>query len=208
VHDEWGRPVSPDGAWVWDGTQWQPRQQPAAPQHGWPQQPQHGWPQQPQHGWSQQPGGPLGGSTGHAAMEAELQSYPRTWRLARQGILRVAELLEPGEVVHASAPGSGDVIAPALALITVAATAQRSMVVVATDRRLLFCQLTVTSRDIAKWQGLAYEHVESWRARTRSLEVEGVGGVRAYPNQLVKAKLLHLRSVVEPRLVNARLDIR
>lgn len=196
MHDEWGRPVSPDGAWVWDGAQWLPRQQPAAP------------------GWSAQQGQPSDGLTAAAvphaasvALEAEVQRYPRLWRIARQGVLRIADHLEPGEVVQATAPGSGDLIAPAISLIAGSPTAQRSMVVVATDRRLLLCQLTLTSRDVASAQGLPYAHVERWRARKRSLEIEGAG-VQAYPNQMVKDLLLRLRAVVEPRLANAHLDVR
>lgn len=122
------------------------------------------------------------------------------WRMARSGVMAIADHLAPGEVVEATAPGSGDLIAPALALVHVAGTAQRGVIVVATDRRLLFCQLTVTSRDVASTVGIAYHDVQRWRPRRSSLEVEGVGGVRATATQMPKGKLLLLRQLVEPRL--------
>ena len=209
--DEHGRPISADGWYVWDGTQWLQRQAPpAAPQ------PVRQLSPDGRYEWNGQqwvPVAPVGVppmqaqpvAFGDDGVEGEAETYGGMWRLSRPAVLEVRQHLEPGERVLASAAGSGELLVPAgvaavALLVTVAATAKRAMIVFATDRRLLLAPLTVTSRSIQAVQGIPYEQVESWKARKRDIEITAAGGIRAFPHQMQKDKLPQLRAVVEPRL--------
>jgi hypothetical protein len=204
--DEHGRPISPDGFYVWDGTQWLQRvQQPAAPVRQLSPDGRYEW---NGHQWVAVSVVPVHAqpvASGDDGVEAEAETYGGMWRLSRPAVLEVRQHLEPGERVLASAAGSGELLVPAgvaavALLVTVAATAKRAMIVFATDRRLLLAPLTVTSRSIQAVQGIPYEQVESWKPRKRDIEITAAGGIRAFPHQMQKDKLPQLRAVVEPRL--------
>lgn len=164
-----GRPTSPDGAWVWDGTQWVPRRTGPDP-------------------------------AAAAAIANELASYPRQWRLAKRGILAIPEQLEPGERVLTTAPGNANVVVDDVP-VTLGWGGESAglLVLVATDRRLALCTLGARYRVVLRTDSIPYGQVARWVARRRSVLVEGAG-VRAEPFQMVKGKLAHLRTVVEPLL--------
>lgn len=184
--DEYGRPVSPDGVYVWDGAAWQLRAAPAPP---------------PPPAVATMPAAShYAGVHPGLDLDAEANSYGLKWRMAKPAVLAIAQHLEPGEPVLASAPGGGEMLSRSLAMAGVyAGAAQKALIVAATDRRVLFVQLGISGRSISSVEAIPYGSIELWQMRKRDLVVRGAG-VQVRATDLHKQKVDGLRQVAEPRL--------
>jgi hypothetical protein len=139
-------------------------------------------------------------------MDAELATYTGLQRQWKAAVVDIREHLHPGERVLVTAAGAGQLVLPAgvavaAALLAGAAGAmKRGMIVAATDRRLLLATCTMTGRNLQGVQGIGYEQIQAWKATKRDVVLETVDGIRAYPHQMQKDRVVRLRTVVEPRL--------
>jgi hypothetical protein len=174
--DEQGRPVSDDGYYVWDGTQWVPRAQQAPTWKG-PQD---------------------------DGLDAEVESYGGMEKLWRPGLAAVRDHLLAGERVLASVGGTGDFSQSTGATVLKAiflngSSLRHGLMVIATDQRLLLATVDTNKKQLVGVEGSSYDEVERWQVRKRDVTVV-VDGQVATAKIVQKGKLPGLREVVEPRL--------
>lgn len=157
--DQWGRPLSEDGRWFWDGSTWRETIQPV-PGTADPAPPDPRT--APQYEFS---------SHSHPATfdpAAEARRYPMSWRLTGRALGDVPRLLAPGETVLATAPGKTSFPRDqSLNLDQVLEDwGPTESLVVVTDRRVLVLRLTMTSGGVSFTQPFPYETITYWSSRS------------------------------------------
>jgi hypothetical protein len=208
--DEHGRPISPDGFYVWDGAQWVQRQAAqVAPQQQLSPDGRHAWNGQQ---WVPVPQlQPATPQPQYAAavddgLDAEVETYDGMSRIIRPAVLEIRQHLLPGERVLASTSGSGELLVPkniaipAVMLVGVVGAVKRGIIVAATEQRVLLASLAVSGRSLSGVVPLRYDEIATWKAEKRSISLAATNGITARPHQLQKDKVLQVRGVVEPRL--------
>lgn len=153
--DEWGRPLSDDGRWYWDGTAWRAHSGPPATSD--PAPTAKATPPQ------------AGGSAGPAFdPAAEARRYPTTWRLTARALSDVPSLLAPGETVLATSPGKTSFPRDRSLILdhVLEDWGPTESLAVVTHRRLLVLRLTMTSSGVSFTQPIPYEAITYWSSRT------------------------------------------
>ncbi len=213
--------ISADGRWGWDGAEWvslgpavvdpENRQPPIiAPRVCGPD-----WPAGPPTTTAQltppAPSAPAGGCVFDPRGEAK--RYPTMWRPAGRALRDVPGLLEPGEVVLATAPGEGDMAElrhlVGLTILT-GYHFDPAYLLVATDRRVLALGLTASASKVQRVHAFPYGAITHWSARmsraatlvTRTgfialaAEPDEAAGMKRVPGHLLD----EVRAQIEPRL--------
>lgn len=168
--DEWGRPISDDGWYVWDGVQWIPRAQPAPP-----------------------------AAPGGIDLVAEVRTYPLTHRTLKGALLELPSHLGVGEMVLATAPGSSRISGMSIPQALLLGSGDPGVIVAATNARVLFGAYGGVGGSLRHVVGLAYGEVEEWRWGKRDFTASGAG-MDAFVHQIPKSKVSELRAVVDPHL--------
>ena len=145
--------------------------------------------------------------------EGEAKRYPTMWRPAGRALRDVPGLLEPGEVVLATAPGEGDMAElrhlVGLTILT-GYHFDPAYLLVATDRRVLALGLTASASKVQRVHAFAYRAITHWSARmsraatlvTRTgfialaAEPDEAAGMKRVPGHLLD----EVRAQIEPRL--------
>jgi hypothetical protein len=199
--DEHGRPISPDGFYVWDGTQWAQRVQVQ------PQPARHLSPDG-RYEWNGRQWVPIAQAAPAAPaqqgidLEAEGSSYPLTHRNLKKALRELPTWLQPGEPVLATCPGGSYAVSMSTSqFITTGHGTPPGVIAVATDRRIVIAGYTGFGGSINDATDVAYGDLEQWKREKRGF----VAYVRGWGQPLmvshaVKSKLPGFFAVVEPRL--------
>lgn len=198
--DEHGRPISADGWYVWDGTQWAQRQ--AQPVRHLSPDGRYEW---SGHQWvpiAQPAPMPVAPAQQGIDLEAEVRTYPMMSRMLKGSVREIPQHLDPGEPVLALAPiTSWEIPRSTSSMLLTGYNSPAGVLMVATDRRLLMAVYSAMGGSISYATSARYEEIDRWLVGKGTVTVHAVGWDRDITfEKPMKGKLEVLRAVVEPRL--------